>query len=440
MNVKRLTISLALPFSLLFAACGNKVNPALIEIKTKVKSVTDVAFGNIDFELNQKDFENAGFNYDDLMEFTIHDYNDQGDDLTFEGAFVKNYNEAGYFAPCLCNYGGTEESPSISFGIMPQKDHAESLLNKDVTIKMIEKQGYHRTRELVDVATKLTYEEVGKDNLAYANFRDVTSVGNIARYIQANRLFRGSSPFNASANPGERDVTADAYLEVYGIESEVSLANSDEEVEELMEKVRKRRPSYAYNLYSASKEYTEKTDYPKKSFFSVGLGGDYFSMSEEGNGKDAQKVFEYFADRCVYLEGGPKHSFYIHCNEGKDRTGFFAMVLEALAGCQLDDLVADAMLTFKNYYNVSIVNNKEKYDALANLLIYRQIYSILLDNPVEELPKINWYTFDAEKAVKEKVGSHAVVLSYAANNYLRSIDVSQDKIEEIKDWLTAPIN
>lgn len=423
-NLLKASIALFLP--LVFLGC----NKTTSKIETKVKEVSDPTFGNITFNLTQKDFEEKGFNYDDLMKFTIHDYNNQGDDLSFEAAFVKNYNEVGYFAPCLCNYGGTNESPEISFGIMSEKDNADSLVNKSVTIEMVKKQGYRATRELVNVATKLTYEELGKDNLAYANFRDVTNVGSIANYIKAGQLYRGSSPFNSKDNPDNRNYFADFCLGDESIESEISLADTDAKIEGYMKSIASEHPnSNSLRLYNESKE-KEGTE---KSFFSVCLASDYYTTSiPNKNGNLVKQVFEYFAERS---KAGYK-SFYFHCNEGKDRTGFFAMVLEALMGVPLEDLVADAMLTFKNYYNVSIVNNKEKYDALANLLIYRHIYSILIDNPAEQLGKINWYNFNAKEEVEKIVSKGQVSLKEKAEKYLLNVlGVDEEKIQAIQDWL-----
>ncbi|MCQ2796251.1 MAG: tyrosine-protein phosphatase [Bacilli bacterium] len=423
-NLLKASITFFLPLA--FLGCSKTAN----KIETKVKEVSDPTFGNIAFNLTQKDFEEKGFNYDDLMKFTIHDYNNQGDDLSFEAAFVKNYNEVGYFAPCLCNYGGTNESPEISFGIMPQKDNADSLLDKSVTIEMVKKQGYRATRELVNVATKLTYEELGRDNLAFANFRDVTDVGSIAEYIKAGQLYRGSSPFNSKNNPDNRDYVADVYLGVEEIENEISLADTDAKIEEYMSSISSKRPnSNTLRLYNESKG----KEGANKSFFSVCLASDYYTTSiPNKNGNLVKQVFEYFADR----SSKDYESFYFHCNEGKDRTGFFAMVLEALMGVPLEDLVADAMLTFKNYYNVSIVNNKEKYDALANLLIYRHIYSILIDNPSEQLGKINWYNFNAKEEVENIISNNQDSLKDKAEKYLLNVlGVEEEKIQAIQDWL-----
>lgn len=430
MNIKRVGLIFFLPFTFLTGACNKK-----IVVETKVRSVCDKVFGNIDFELTQTEFESKGINYDDLLEFDIHNPLDGGKDTVFEAAFVKNYNEVGYFAPCLCNYGGTNERPQVSFGIMEEKNDPDILVGRDVTIKVLQKGGYHKTRELVDVATKLTYEELGKDNLAYANFRDVTTVGTIGKYMYSNRLFRGSSPFNPKDNPDDRDMVADSYLDFFNIKSEISLANSEEKIEELMKDLKLKRPTSASLKYYEDSKLTEVLS--EKSFFSVDLGSDYFTIDKPGkDGANALRVFEYAAIRCRDQVSDVALPIYVHCNEGKDRTGFIIMVFEAMSGVPIEDIVADAMLTFKNYYNVSIVNNREKYDTLANLLIYRQVYSILIENPSKELSKINWYDFDAKQKVEEIIAKKPNALKNGAFRYLDSIQLSDDFIHTLMGWIS----
>ena len=53
----------------------------------------------------------------------------------------------------------------------------------------------------------------------------------------------------------------------------------------------------------------------------------------------------------VYLidNEGP---YLIHCNEGKDRAGFVAALLEALGGAEAEEIVEDYMLSYENYYHV----------------------------------------------------------------------------------------
>ena len=49
-------------------------------------------------------------------------------------------------------------------------------------------------------------------------------------------------------------------------------------------------------------------------------------------------------------EDGP---YLVHCTEGKDRTGFVCLLLEALCGASYEEIVDDYMITYDNYYQIT---------------------------------------------------------------------------------------
>lgn len=55
--------------------------------------------------------------------------------------------------------------------------------------------------------------------------------------------------------------------------------------------------------------------------------------------------------------------YLVHCLEGKDRSGFALMVLEALMGWNEAQIVADYMQTYANYYGIE--PGTGKYDLIA---------------------------------------------------------------------------
>ena len=59
--------------------------------------------------------------------------------------------------------------------------------------------------------------------------------------------------------------------------------------------------------------------------------------------------------------------FYIHCIEGKDRTGFVCALLEAFMGASLEEIEADYMLTYMDYFGVTKENDPETYALLHEL-------------------------------------------------------------------------
>jgi hypothetical protein len=54
---------------------------------------------------------------------------------------------------------------------------------------------------------------------------------------------------------------------------------------------------------------------------------------------------------------------YIHCTEGKDRTGFFCLLLEAVSGASYGEIVNDYMETYKNYYGIT--EGSERWDVIV---------------------------------------------------------------------------
>lgn len=430
---ERLLILLSLPIACLAFSC-NKAKPV---VETKVHEVTMPAFGNVNFEITHNEFVKAGFNYNDIVEVTFHNYDGSGRDISYEVAYVTNYNEVGYYCPCLCNYEGKGERFDIAFGMSPLKDHSSILVGKPVTITMKEKNGYAKIRNLVEVSKKLTYEELDEDNHAFANFRDVATVGYISDFINPRRLYRGSSPFNNKDNPDDRHHVADRLLGGYGIHTEISLSGTDEKIAAYMEQRKKDyKESPTVKLYETKYEEEMKN----RKFYSEDLGTDYFTIRENNDvgkcgGDLCRGIFEYISVRCK--DGDVPQPVYIHCNEGKDRTGFFVMILEALAEVPVNEIVNDFMATFKNYYNISRPNNRIVYDAIANLTIYRFIYSILIDNPVEQLPNVKWYEFNAKQEVERILGGNGVSIKKYAVNYLEKIiGLDHSHVEHIREWIS----
>ena len=64
--------------------------------------------------------------------------------------------------------------------------------------------------------------------------------------------------------------------------------------------------------------------------------------------------------RAMLEVSGP---YYIHCTEGKDRTGFFCLLLEAVSGASYGEIVADYMTTYENYYG--ILEGSERWDVIV---------------------------------------------------------------------------
>ena len=58
--------------------------------------------------------------------------------------------------------------------------------------------------------------------------------------------------------------------------------------------------------------------------------------------------------------------YLVHCTEGKDRTGFVCMLLEALCGATYQEIVDDYMITYQNYYRITKESDPDRYDVIVH--------------------------------------------------------------------------
>ena len=87
----------------------------------------------------------------------------------------------------------------------------------------------------------------------------------------------------------------------------------------------------------------------------IAVGMD-FSYSSQGFKRKLKESLEF-----MLRTEGP---WLIHCHAGVDRTGFVSMVLEALMGASVDEIVNDYLLSFNSIFDSSI-HSTNKTDALV---------------------------------------------------------------------------
>ena len=117
--------------------------------------------------------------------------------------------------------------------------------------------------------------------------------------------------------------------------------------------------------------------------------------------------------RFIAANEGP---YLVHCNEGKDRAGFVSAILECLMGATADEVVADYMVTYYNYYAVK--PDGDRYPAIANSNIVKSLAVAF------GIPAVN----NAETI-------EGVDLAAAAENYLLGIGVSAEDIAKVRENL-----
>ena len=104
--------------------------------------------------------------------------------------------------------------------------------------------------------------------------------------------------------------------------------------------------------------------------------------------------------------------YLVHCTEGKDRAGFASMLIEALMGASMDEIIADYMMSYDNYYGVDAQEETEKYNMIVE------------KNAIEMLKVIAGV--DSAEALA------SADLAKGAENYLLKNGMAAEAIEALK--------
>lgn len=326
----------------------------------------DDEFGGAYIDISINDFNKLGFKFGDSV------------DLEFSNGTV--YEDIGYYSgyyvpagqELVVGYPGYDYIKfCINYG-----DDVYTMNHFDqgtkVTITVNEPGKFKDIEDILsisysdDISTYQSKEE-------FANFREI-KVGQ----IKPGLLYRGASPIDNRRN---RASTVDNLLK----ENKIS-----------------------YNINLADKN-AEGTNFKVGSYFQSLMDNNkavFLGMAAAYKAEDfANKMKILFES--ILANDGP---YYIHCLEGKDRTGYVCMVLEALCGATYEELVEDYFITYHNYYGIE--EGTAKYETIRALHIDEMIR----------------YVFSFEKGAL--LGS--VNFNSRANSYLLSIGLTQNQIDAIQ--------
>ena len=246
-----------------------------------------------------------------------------------------------------------------------------------VTFELYEKEGYmaeYLLHELSRTNNREDYAQLTDEE--FANFREVTTSG-----MGDNRLYRSSSPINPEIG---RNTYADAAAKAAGVKTFVNLADSEEEAAAY--------PGFAESYYA------------QQNVKYLCLGVDFAA-------EDFQKGLAE-GIRFMIANEGP---YLVHCTEGKDRAGFVNAILECFMGATYEEVLADYMVTYYNYYGVE--PGTEKYEAIAESNI---IKSLKIAFGVEDLT--------------------AADLAAEAEEYLTEIGLTEEEIADLRIALGVPVS
>ncbi len=270
------------------------------------------------------------------------------------------------------NFGqtyGLLESKTDDKGEPYQKACGDVEFPVEVTFSLAEKEGYLAEYAMYDLNRTNNREDYKElTDAEFANFREVTVSG-----IKTKTLFRTSSPINPELG---RSSYSSAALEQAGVNVIVNLADSKEE--------------------ASGYEGFEGSYYSKQKVIYLNLGVDFTSNEFKAG---LAKGLRFMAEN--------KGVYAIHCTYGKDRAGFTTALLECLAGASCDEITADYMQSYVNYYGVQ--KGSDKYDAIAKINIINTLQT----------------AFDVEDISNAD-------LAKEAEEYIASIGLTNEEITKLK--------
>jgi pimeloyl-ACP methyl ester carboxylesterase/LysM repeat protein len=319
---------------------NGSVNYFVNELKTNetrihgyVQSIAK--YGNLELTIPGSELDKAGFEYGDLLKITV-------DGKEFTVPYGTNYSDVDQGSTILRNSDG-HLTLAINMGDFAGKNGiatkktnedktyewyyaAETNIPAVVTIEMGEKGGYYDEwliHQLVRTNNREDYKHLS--DAEFASFRNVATTG-----MGENALYRSSSPINDEIG---RNTYADKAAEAAGVRTFMNLANDE----------------------ATAKGYEgfDSTYYSKQNVVYLNLGVD-FTAADFKTG--LATGLRYFT-----THEGP---YLVHCTEGKDRAGFVSALLECLMGATYDEVVADYMTTYVNYYHLE--EGSEQYEAVKN--------------------------------------------------------------------------
>ncbi len=297
------------------------------EISVTATMHKDAKFDSADLDLDAEDFTKAGLSLGDSLNLEFSNGVTLTDIPYFNGYYVKPGK------PLVVAY------PKNDYVLIASSnaDFWTPYELKDgmtVTITLNESAKYLATQEALGQSYSVDRADFASDEI-FANFRALKG-GN----LKPDFLYRGASPVD---NSRSRASYANAQIEQHNIACVIDLADSDEDMHKYFDKD-DFSSDYAKKLYNEGHTAT-------------------LSMSASYS-KDVYKQSVVKGLRKLMEVGGPA---YIHCLEGKDRTGFVCVLIEALAGASYEEMCDDYMITYDNYYGISKEATPERYDAVVSL-------------------------------------------------------------------------
>ncbi len=253
--------------------------------------------------------------------------------------------------------------------------------NTPVTLQCVEKNGYYEEYQAHQYIISDRRSDYKNDRV-FANFREVRSDG-----IAPKTLYRSGNPLLYFQSPNRSNYCA-KLVKKSKVKSIINMSNTKREIKSFI----KRKPS--------------STSYYKKLWKK---GNVYYGKFTTDMTSEEYMLPVISALRFMIDAPAP---YVIHCNMGKDRTGYLCALLQALTGASYEEIVDDYMISFENYYGIK--RDTRRWDLIAK-------------GNIGTLLSETFVTDEFEKAN----------LAWAATNYLKKYGMSDEEIEALKNRLAG---
>ena len=387
-------IILALCFTV---SCATKVTtePVVEEVKALESSVSDIQkYGNLVLSITKSDMDSINAEYGDVFTISFGDqvlqapYCTSYSDVDLGNLVLRNDGDVMILA---INMGDFASTYGIATKVTnPDKTYEwvfeEGKKLEDITLSLVlSGKGEYRDQYLIHQLSRTNDRNDYSSDAVFANFRGIKG-GNLG----SDALYRSSSPVN---NEIGRAKYADKLAEENKINTVMHLADSSDAVE-----------GYFKEEGFASPYY--KSLYERGQVIALNMGVSF-------------KTREFQAalvEGLTFLSNneGP---YLVHCNEGKDRAGFTSALLSALMGLSYDEIAADYMTSYENYYHVE--KGTEQYEAVKRSNIDSMLSFI---------------------AGVEADNLSSVDLSAKAEEFLLAIGMEKANIDTLKSKLSKDYN
>ena len=312
-------------------------------LKGKISSYNEFGAAMLDF--TEADMTNAGFTLGDVISITV-----DGKEIVmpyYDGYYTRN-------GEYLCVAYPTYPSVCFTANNVGLPKELTGLEGHDVVVKMKEKGG----RLDVQTALSMKYTNDRNDYPTYsdaefANAR-AASGGNIASGV----LHRSSSPFSNDIN---RANYVSEYLESEKVKTVLNLADTEEKM------LTYDMPPYSRSLWEGG------------NVILCPLKAD--PTADDYNNRLIEALKELPSRPAPYV---------VHCMEGKDRTGYVCALLEGLCGATYEEIVADYLITYNNYYHITPAKDSDLCNTLVSLRLNTCLMYYAGVNDESQLPNIDY--------------------------------------------------